>query len=59
MFFLPEEFWQEVERRTELVKEYNDKAKWDADKQCMKCGRDLHWVRMALVCKEHGLTKGC
>lgn len=32
----------------------------DPDKQCMKCGRDLVWVRTALVCVEHGYTgKGC
>ncbi len=43
----------------ELAKEYSSKSKWNPDKQCMKCGRELHWVRMALVCKEHGLAKGC
>jgi len=35
------------------------KAGWDPDRQCMKCGDELHWVRLALVCKTHGAQKGC
>lgn len=49
-----------LERRNELQNEADRiKARWNPDKQCMKCGDELHWVRLALVCKTHGAQKGC
>lgn len=49
-----------LRRKDELQQEAERvKASWDPDKQCMKCGDELSWVRMALVCKTHGAQKGC
>lgn len=48
-------------RRNELQNEADRiKASWNPDKQCMKCGDELHWIKLALVCKTHGYSgKGC
>ena len=40
--------------------EQQERNSWNPDRQCMKCGDKLHWVRMAMVCKTHGYSgKGC
>lgn len=41
----------ELEQEAERVR-----AGWNPDKQCMKCGDELHWVKAALVCKTHGFS---